>query len=42
MIRRILIIILNPINYTLADDYISKDPNGFGDHLEKRMENRFY
>ena len=27
MIRLILIIILFPINYTLADDYISKDPN---------------
>ena len=27
MIRLVLIIILFPINYTLANDYISKDPN---------------
>ncbi len=27
MIRLVLIIILFPINYTLANDYISRDPN---------------
>ena len=38
MIRLVLIIILFPINYTLADDNISKDPN----HLSRGSFGKAY
>ena len=45
MIRLVLIIILFPINYTLANDYISKDPNhlsrgSFGKAYVTKLKNK--